>query len=159
MWALILVIVGFIGFKYWESNEKNKLSNAYDVQISNFQQELESIFSIDEVNNIAQTSDNKDELIFNSGITSVIDNENFQFVEDEESEGMEFLIPSGEGMRRMFHKENRNMNNLLKTIQEDDLLVKKQIIEFVNTKGVKVFITKDRYSELKKVNITFAKGE
>ncbi|WP_180549048.1 hypothetical protein, partial [Staphylococcus haemolyticus] len=108
MWALILVIVGFIGFRYWESNEKTKLDNAYDVQISNFQQELESIFNIDEVNNIAQTSDNKDELIFNSGITSVIDNENFQFVEDEETENTEFSIPSGDGMRRMFHKENKN---------------------------------------------------
>ncbi len=157
MWALILVIVGFIGFRYWESNEKTKLDNAYDVQISNFQQELESIFNIDEVNNIAQTSDNKDELIFNSGITSVIDNENFQFVEDEESEGIEFSIPSGEGMRRMFHKENKNTP--LKTIQEDDLLVKKQIIKFINTQGIKVFITKDRYSELKKINITFAKDE
>ena len=157
MWAIIVLILGIIGYRYLDSSGKTKVSNAYDVQISNFKPELESIFNIDEVNNIAQTSNNKDELIFNSGVTSVVNNENFKFVEDEESEGIEFSIPTGEGMRRMFHKENKNTP--LKTIQEDDLLVKKQIIEFINTQGIKVFITKDRYSELKKINITFAKDE
>lgn len=161
MWALILVIVGLIGFKYWDSNAKAKINNAYSAQISKDEEQLQSDFDIDEINNIATTGDNKDKLIFESGLTAVINDEDFKFVDHESEERIEFERPTGVDMRLMFSKENEKLRggNILKTIQEEDFYIRKQIREYVIAQGLKVYMTKDRYSELKKIHITFAKGE
>ncbi|WP_210128962.1 hypothetical protein [Staphylococcus sp. GDX8P102P-2] len=161
MWALILLVVGLIGFKYMDSNGKAKISNAYSEQISKDEEQLQSDFDIDEINNIATTGDNKDKLIFESGLIAVINDENFKFVDHESEERIEFERPTGVDMRLMFSKENEKLRGgkILRAIQQEDFYVQKQIREYVITQGLKVYMTKDRYSELKKVNITFAKDE
>lgn len=161
MWYLILFIVGFIGLKYIDSNGKAKISHAYSVQIAKDEEQLQSDFDINEVNNIAQTRNNNDELIFNSGLKAVISNEDFYFVSNESEERIEFERPTGIDMRLMFDKENEKLRsgNILKIIQEDDIYIQKQIRDYVIAKGLKVYMTKSRYSKLKKVNITFAKDE
>ncbi|HDA2324788.1 TPA: hypothetical protein ACF9CH_002858 [Staphylococcus aureus] len=161
MWALILLVVGLIGFKYIDSNGKAKISNAYSEQISKDEEQLQSDFDINEVNNIAQTRNNNDELIFNSGLKAVINNENFYFVSNESEERIEYERPTGVDMRLMFDKENEKLRsgNILKIIREDDIYIQKQIRDYVIANGLKVYMTKSRYSKLKKVNITFAKDE
>lgn len=161
MWALILLVVGLIGFKYMDSNGKAKISNAYSEQISKDEEQLQSDFDIDEINNIATTGDNKDKLIFESGLIAVIDDENFKFVDHESEERIEFERPTGVDMRLMFSKENEKLRGgkTLRDIQQEDFYVRKQIREYVIAQGLKVYMTKDRYSELKKVNITVAKDE
>lgn len=159
MWALIVLILAFVGFKVMDSKGKGQISYAYTVQIANDEEQLQNDFDISEVNNIAQTSDNKDELIFDSGLTAVINNKDFQFVNSESEERIEYEQPRGLFLREMFEKEDRNLSNHLKVIQGDDLFVKKQIRRYVIEQGLKVYMTKDRYLELKKTQITFAKNE
>lgn len=161
MWALILLIAVFIGFKYLDSNGKAKISNAYSEQILKDKEQLKIDFDIDEINNIAQTGDNKDKLIFESGLEAVINDGDFKFVDHESEERIEFERPTGVDMRLMFSKENEKLKsgNILKTIQEEDFYIQKQIREYVIAQGLKVYMTKARYSELKKVNVAFAKGE
>ncbi|MEB6838020.1 hypothetical protein [Staphylococcus simulans] len=72
MLALIIVLVLVVLFVYLNSKGKTEISNAYDEQIIKDSEQLQNDFDINEINNIAQTRDNKDELIFNSGLTAVI---------------------------------------------------------------------------------------
>lgn len=159
MLALMIVLVLVVLFVYLNSKGKTEISNAYDEQIIKDREQLQSDFDINEINNIAQTRDNKDELIFNSGLTAVIDNEDFYFVSDKSEEHIEFEIPTGADMSKMFKKENKNVANIHTKIKEDDCFATLQIRRYVISKGLKIYITKERYVELKKINVTFAKGE
>ncbi|MFD3245041.1 hypothetical protein ACE3L8_12120 [Staphylococcus simulans] len=159
MLALIIVLVLVVLIVYINSKEKTKISKAYDEQIIKGSEQLQSDFDINEINNIAQTRDNKDELIFNSGLTAVINNEDFYFVSNENEERIEFERPAGADMMRMFENENKKPVCIYPKNEKDDYSAMLQIRRYVISKGLKLYITKERYVELKKINVTFAKGE
>ncbi|EOA9927021.1 MULTISPECIES: hypothetical protein [Staphylococcus] len=144
---LYLLFFGFIGGLIYRENQKGY--NQYQDNIERHKQDLASNIQVNEINNIATDEINRDEIIFDCGLSTSIRNNDLKFVDSEDDEMIEYYIPSGKEMSK-FYKKTFTLNRVT------DHQFNVYLHEYVLKKGLKVYITKERYQSLKRNPVTTA---
>lgn len=99
---LYLLFFGFIGGLIYRENQKGY--NQYQDNIERHKQDLASNIQVNEINNIATDEINRDEIIFDCGLSTSIRNNDLKFVDSEDDEMIEYYIPSGKEMSKFYEK-------------------------------------------------------
>lgn len=144
---LYLLFFGFIGGLIYRENQKGY--NQYQDNIERHKQDLASNIQVNEINNIATDEINRDEIIFDCGLSASIRNNDLKFVDSEDDEMIEYYIPSGKEMSK-FYKKTVTLSRVT------DHQFNVYLHEYVLKKGLKVYITKERYQSLKRNPVTTA---
>ncbi|HDA1033572.1 TPA: hypothetical protein O4S77_002426 [Staphylococcus aureus] len=138
---LYLLFFGFIGGLIYRENQKGY--NQYQDNIERHKQDLASNIQVNEINNIATDEINRDEIIFDCGLSTSIRNNDLKFVDSEDDEMIEYYIPSGKEMSK-FYEKTFTLNRVT------DHQFNVYLHEYVLKKGLKVYITKEKYQNLKR---------
>ncbi|HCY8173558.1 hypothetical protein AAZF84_39665 [Bacillus sp. JR_15] len=136
-----ILLFGFIACLAYRENQKGY--NQYQENIEKHRQDLANNIQVNEINNIATDEINRDEIIFNCGLSTSIKNNDLQFVDSEDNEVIEYYIPSGKEMSK-FYEKTFTLNRIT------DHQFNVYLHEYVLKNGLKICITKEKYQNLKR---------
>ncbi|HDA1066334.1 hypothetical protein QP65_00405 [Staphylococcus aureus] len=144
-----IIIFGTFGYFVFRWDRENRIK--LQKRINDYLPKLQESLTIESINHIATDELNRDDIVFNWGLSTSIENPQLYFIDVEDESYIEFFIPSAKAFSKYCHKNYQKNINLVSISDEE---FNRLLHHYVLHLGIKLYVTKDIYYELKKVRVT-----